>query len=325
MAWRASAGKADAVLSSVYSVFDLDPISVKGDEELNRLCALALAVCISSIPGKGLCQNSVDVLSGTILVRSLTERELVVAADSRIQYPTGDSRPRDDSCKIIQLSPRAVFFYWGASEIRSKKNGEILLSVNAIARDAYRRFPSQSNELRLESAANFFGESMAARLDAFLATSTSVQMSATLAGSGGFGGLDSRGTPFLYTVEIGIDAPNGQRATATFKIAAVDPSSPYPVAVGGVASSAGVSEFLARKTERAARSYRKYEERVSPSLRKQTDAYLIRAALQAALQWAKDDSAVGGLVDVVVLQKGKSARWIQRKPACQKEDCCERK
>lgn len=287
-----------------------------------RLTAVGLVLMLAATECST--QNNVNVLSGTILAFSLTDQELIVAVDSRMHFGKPGVPATDSACKVIQLSEKAIFFYsGGAGEIRSMSTNELFFSANSLARDSYDLFREKPNQQRLREAAISWGQNMKSRLDRLLPTSPDARSSVGLVGLGGFGGLDTNGAPFLYLVNIGITVDQqGHAVSSSFVVTQADPNSPIPIGVGGTDSSAGVSEFLANKTVRAKTANREFEKNVRTRSKRNADAYRITAAVEAAVRWGKDDALVGGPVDAVVLERGKSIRWIQRKPQCRKQDCC---
>lgn len=270
--------------------------------------------------------NAVQFSSGTIIAFSVTHDSLAIAADSRLSSSDPRRKPTDDACKIIALSPAAVFFYsGGATEAHATVSNKLLFSASDLARTAFRKTARDDPATRLENTAKLWQGMMQHRVDEIIRTSPSSVWSVERAGSGGFGGLQRDGTPILYLADIGITVATNQSTTATIRLSEVkDMHSGSVGSVGTDEARQSVGEFLANQTDRAKAENKRFQDGVAEKPMLDYAAYRLIAAVQAAVKWAPaaNDALVGGNIDAVILPRSGVLRWIQRKKQCYKSDCC---
>ncbi len=275
----------------------------------------AVAGCVISVQSN---HDVVNVTSGTVAAFSLSSARLTVVVDSR----RGNSDPtiaRDDhGCKVIGLSPTAIFFYTGgvssASDPTTKK---VIFSANALAKDAFSRFRNESGEARIRDTASAWAELMRRNIEAILTSSPNALWSAERQGLGGFGGIGPNGAPVLYLANIGINITPDQRASVAVRIEKAPPDG--RIGSNEASFTTGIGEFLTGKTDRAKLANAKFAKVSATKPMLDRDVYRLIAAVEADIQWA-NDAKVGGPVDAVVLDSGKELKWIQRKQECYKVD-----
>ena len=255
--------------------------------------------------------NAFDTRHGTILSWEVLPDKVIVVADSAVLSEHLGKLPGD--CKIHALSHDTLFFYVGnlAQAIDLRTNMEFL-SQERFAREAYSKSKAKSPSFsRLRDIGSEYSALVRPKIDEILKSDTMPSTRTTWAG---FASFDESRRPRLIIVTICVAAPKGAPAyTLVPKIAEWTlnlPGSPQ------TKENLGVAEFIIGKTERAKLAVSKYESTKEKLPKRDREVYRLIAAVNAALDWEKDDPTVGPPVDAVVLESGSGIRWVKCKKKC---------
>jgi hypothetical protein len=80
-----------------------------------------------------------------------------------------------------------------------------------------------------------------------------------------------------------------------------------------------VMEFLDTDTPRAERAMKKFQSTVPTFPSRDVEAHKLIAAVQASLDWNKDDPSIGPPINAAVIEPQTGVRWIQGKSRCGSE------
>jgi len=268
-------------------------------------------------------KNVMETSSGGTILTFYNERgKAFAAADSRFYNPIFPNVRDDTGCKIISLSNNVFFFYSGGiAEVRNARN-EILTSANILAVQSFKE-TSRLNDpyFRLRETARHWGDLMKPIANQILRITPKDQRPSEVQ-LGGFGGLDSNGTPKMILVSMGVTVFDDNRPSiSTYEISEW-PSAPNLLqGFGGVITAIeDANEFLNGATLRAKQANILFNQTFGGKPINDRDSYLWTAAIESAVRWGGKNPFIGGKVDAVVLENGKDLRWIQRKQSCYQED-----
>lgn len=201
------------------------------------------------------------------------------------------------------------------SEYRSNtRTGKVIFFQFEVAQNAYDAVGKQPLSLqRLKDVATEWSRMVAPGMDSLLKNDAEAR---TRIGLAGFGSLDENHRPKLILVKIPITVPNdgSSASTGTPTIYEWLQKPEQSLGTGGYAANLAAIEFLDAKTERAKKAKAAFEYRATRLPQRDRYANELIAAVEAALEWRKEDPTIGPPVDAVVIETGSGIRWIRRKP-----------
>jgi hypothetical protein len=249
---------------------------------------------------------------GSLIVFIVSKRAdyVVIGAESRtidIVHNSSDDR----SCKIISLGRDTLFYETGNAAIGVKVGRN--WSSEGEARFVYalsqRRDASDLADAWATRALRWFGSQSRQDLER-----AAVPPHGNLA-TGGFINFDQNGNLSLHSVEISFDSVKRTLVGQPSTIA------PGDIGVAGIAKDL-IKEFFDRKSERAARAFGPTGVARLIAVDPERDEELVRKAIQFAIENAvgNDKRALGGDIDIAVIRKDRTIKWINRKPWCSQQD-----
>jgi hypothetical protein len=91
---------------------------------------------------------------------------------------------------------------------------------------------------------------------------------------------------------------------------------PFRVNMGDYPPYKAAMEFLEADTPRAKQAMNRFESRVPKLPKADLEVYKLIAAVQAALDWSKDDPSTGPPINAAVVEPDTGVRWIRGKSRC---------
>jgi len=259
-------------------------------------------------------ESPVRLRHGTIILWEETATKVMIVSDSRTYDE--EAGVRGQTCKIIDLSDGTLFFYTGSLlEASSKRTHEKVFSQQMFAKRAYDALKMEPKSYdRLNRIARKYSELVRLRMDELFKT---IPHPSRMTGLAGFASLDEFKHARLVLVRIPIEVPNDGAPTYTGMPAIFEPSQ-NKLGLGDYPPYNAVNEFLDGNSERAKKAVADFKLRTAKLPKRDLDVHNLIAAVEASLNWNKDDPTIGPPVDAVVIESGRGIRWIKRKPECTK-------
>ncbi len=275
------------------------------------IITLLLTCCEGTFP---------QVERGTTILINETDSKIMVAADSRGLH--GNLPPDDCECQIAALGKYTIYAAEGAANYTWPGDSQYSWKSVDVAREAYRSLISQEGTpdfVRL--VAKEWGRRLVDHWSLLYKRSPQEVLRSVQAKDGGlirafFGGTDPKGTKLvaLFT-NISVDEKRVPVIVAT------EPTEgPNFVPLG---FNEIVMEFFLGGTERARLEQSSWPKIIGSS--PDSDIWETARYVQLEITYhipkggPSAVSEVGGSVDALVLPKGKTVRWFQRKSNCPAE------
>jgi hypothetical protein len=233
-----------------------------------------------------------------------SDRELIIAADSRKVY-SGNESPKDDECKIVRLGRDALFASWGSTSLENAYTHSYVAISNDFARDAFRAYPNDPHKM-----ADFWGQRM---LKAVL----------TL-------GMPDQFRDGESSIATGLFAADDGALIDTWEVAIVNENGILTTDIGRLESFGEELYSTAFKDDmrefvlgRSARALRLRNEILAQFKSDRTpielEALMLGGAVRAVEDW-ENAPDVGGPVDIAVLEVRQPFQWIRHKSMCRQSD-----
>jgi hypothetical protein len=277
-------------------------------ESAKRFIALSLALLAS-----GLCTRAQET-RGTLAVWVVSGKAdyIVIGADSRVVVEAGPSKQNNDlTCKIISLGGSTLFFETGLSIIGAKRGAN--WDTFDLPREVYTK-SKQHDPLTLSDA---WGTG------ALKWFTHQPQQGLKLAAEGlqgilsygGFIGFDEHGTLSIHSNHVLYDATKHSLALVP------STQAPGQIGVSGVGKDL-VREFVDGKTQRAIKAVGPVGMIRTITVTPEGDTEFVRKAIQFVMDNAspEDKSYLAGPIDIAVIRRDRTIRWVSRKPLCSLHD-----
>jgi hypothetical protein len=260
--------------------------------------------------------SSMTVYGGTIIVMQKDDDRFIVVADSRSSNDTGTSY-WDDACKVIGLGHKMFFFATGKTTL-TRTDGKTVFDVNEVVKrgfNDFNRLPNDENRLYLVS---FYSALFLKALYQDVSAQWPGPMADGVINGNSvkaiFGGATDDGALIAYLVNINMEPTKASVPPISFTVEKWN--APHPINIFGSREKDGVTEFWAKETERAKLANADLDSQFARNKDADRELLRIKAAVQAAVDWAQNKNMVGGPLDILELRKGQSIHWIQAKPSC---------
>jgi hypothetical protein len=286
--------------------------SVEKGSKVIRIILIILSIL--SLPATTQAQAPpIEIHHGTVLLYEETPTQIIVVADSRLSA----SGIGENTCKIIGLSQDTLFFYTGQLYRAVDSSGRELLSQQGIARQTYSATKDEGKSTqRLNDLAKRYAELVRPKMEHLFNVAWSHDFTQAV-GLAGFASIDEFQRPRMVLVNIPINSfiDSGKKRYATGEPTFGEPE-PYKVQMGDYPPYKAVLEFLGANTPRAEQAMKKFESTVPTLPRGDVEAHRLIAAVQASLDWNKDDPSIGPPINAAVIEPHTGVRWIQGKSRC---------
>jgi hypothetical protein len=253
---------------------------------------------------------------GSVVVYQLSQKQIVVGADSRAS--NGHGAHRDDECKIRTFGGKFVFASTGVNG--PSKRMVHPWSTYAEGENAWRdasRFSSMSSA---KSLAHQTAEKWAVVMEEHLNDAYEISaMRAELRNGNGiesgiFAATNERGELGVSTVLINIDL----KAFDTDHVVRLTHTvNDFAPPAGGAIGLGGVADEYAHETSQRAKDfmvpYLKKLESLSPDKR---DIEIVKKLIELCIDLDTMKDFLGRPVDEVILERGKGIEWIHLKSNC---------
>lgn len=264
-------------------------------------------------------EHTILVAHGTVLVYEQTASQAIIAVDSRVT--TQQKAKPKQACKIVNLSTDTVFFYSGNlfQGFKSRSGNEVF-SQQKIASEAYAYYiNSPRSKQRLVEAANKYVELIVPQMRDLFKEMSRADAARSI-GLAGFAGLDEFSNPRIIQVNIAITVPNDGVSPVRIGQSNISepPSESVMMSDNSKPPYREVAEFLDAETPRAKKAMDSFKMRALKIPQIDLEAYKLIAAVQASLDWNKDDPYIGPPINAIVIEPSTGIRWIQGKDRCEK-------
>lgn len=262
-------------------------------------------------------EKTIKIAHGTVLAYEQTASQAIVVVDSRvITRLKGKSQ---EACKIVDLSLDTVFFYSGnLFQGLDTRSGKEVFSQQKIAAEAYAHYITNPRSVqRLIEIANKYVEFVVPKMRDLFKKMSRVDAARSI-GLAGFAGLDEVGNPRVIQINIDITVPNDGVSPVRLGQANVSepPSGSVMISDPSKPPYREVDEFLRAQTPRAKKAMDSYKIRASNVPQLDLEAYKLIAAVQASLDWDKDDPYIGPPINALVIESSTGIRWIRGRERC---------
>ena len=284
-----------------------------------KLRTFVLSAIIISFGVCTIIQAQVVGSGNTIILMQYSADRVVLDADSREGTPWGR---RDDFCKIIQPAPRFFFFATGRAIIFDRATRGEKFNAYTIAREA---FHSLKRELRNENAValigSYWGILMREKYEESLVADPVGTVSGLANGQivkGVFGGSVNNKLEIYMVFLMYAMPPEVAAPTVDVIVERVSEDDGIIKPFGDPAVVDLIREYLDGTTARASSAVTKANAAIK-SIAVGNDeraGYFAKYAIEAASEWVGDESTIAPPVDILVLHRNGSAKWISRKAQC---------
>lgn len=264
----------------------------------------------------GQAPEDVHFYGGTIIAIQKDKHRFLVVADSRSHHGKGSYF--DDACKIVALGDKGFFVANGHTIISDYSSGtrKISFAIGEVAGRVFDNFRGLPNdEARLNKIAIEIGNRYI-NFHRVLPIPPDVQESSGNMMHAFIGGTLNDGSLVTYTLDVNVEPRGGTRPQLVATVKRKDIAVGDVLASGDDDAKADVYEFWQGQTARAKVANDQLQKQLATGPNADPDVLKLMAAVQAAIEWAKDKSHVGGPLDVLELKRGGPVHWIQRKPGC---------
>jgi hypothetical protein len=285
---------------------------LRGVATVSRLAVLLIAALFNRTSGQ---ENALELRHGTILLYVLNPTQFVVVADSKL-HVVSDSKVNGLGdglcCKIVNLSHNTLFFYTGNLFEVFDNTGKTILSQQKAATQAFENFKTEArSKQRLVDVANKYSELVRPKIDELLRAG----IKSDGVGLAGFASLDEFNHPRAVMVNFAFELLNNGTPAHTIDSKVFEPI-PNKLYMGDYPPYKEVNEFLDAKTQRAKQAMEQFKSHRASLPEGDAGAYRLIAAVEASLNWNKNDPTIGPPVDAVVIEANRGIRWIKRKSMC---------
>lgn len=254
--------------------------------------------------------------TGTVIIVGYSHDKILVAADSRQVGEKGEHV--DDGCKITALNND--FFFSATGRARDVTHGVVGWSASDQAKEVFDATPKELRTPR--NVALSWGKIMENKIDRYIRPEEKAELTPRKVYlTGLFAGIGPAGDTEIAEVNVEPVVVNGK------KVFGITMPSDYLAQVPALADNMNYivigreadlfNEFFYASSKRA-----KSEQVITIKESKkwthdETDARLIIRVMELILRYSDHPEYVGGPIDAAQLYKGRTIRWIQRKPNCE--------